>query len=261
MEALLQSWPPGVALALLGVGAMLAAIVNTMAGGGSMLVLPLMLALGLPPGVANGTLRVGVLVQNISAMVTFHRRGERVYGWIARLALPITAGAAGGTVLATRLSDALLLPIIGVLLAGWAVVLLFRPGRFLQAEGEPRDPTWQVYAGAVGVGFYGGFLQVAVGFPLLALLTLGLGLPAVRANAVKIGLVLVYTLVSLPIFAQAGQVAWREGAALAGGAWIGGWLGTRWQLRSGAKVVRWFVVVTATVSGVTMLVRSLSNLS
>lgn len=254
----MQSLPQGVTLAVLAVGAMLAAIVNTMAGGGSMLVLPLMLAIGLPPGVANGTLRVGVLVQNISAMTTFHRRGERPYRWIARLALPVTVGAAGGTVLATKLSDALLIPIIGTLLGVWAVVLLLKPKRFLEAKGEPRDPTWVTYAAAVGVGFYGGFLQVAVGFPLLALLTLGVGLPAVRANAVKIGLVLVYTLVSLPIFASAGQVDWLHGGALGVGAMVGGWLGTRWQLRSGAGVVRWFVIVTATVSGVMMLVRSLS---
>ncbi|MEM6294167.1 MAG: sulfite exporter TauE/SafE family protein [Myxococcota bacterium] len=256
MEALLQSLPPGASLAMLAVGAMLAAIVNPMAGGGSMLVLPLMLAVGLPPGVANGTLRVGVLVQTLSALVTFHRRDERPYGLVARLALPIVAGAGAGTFLATRLSDALLLPIIGVLLAGWAIVLLFRPGRFLAPDGEPRSASWKAYVGAFCVGTYGGFLQVGVGFPMLALMTLGLGLPVVRANAAKNVLVLAATLISLPIFASAGQIAWLEGGALAAGAMLGGWLGTRWQLKSGAGVVRWFVVVTATISGIGMLVRS-----
>lgn len=256
MEALLQSLPPIATWAILAVGAAAAAIVNTMAGGGSMLVVPLMLAVGLPPGVANGTLRVGILVQNISAVTTFHRRGERPYGLVARLALPIVLGAGAGTFVATRLDDAMLLPIIGVLLAAWAVVLLLRPARFLKADGEPRPPNAKTMLAAVGVGFYGGFLQVAVGFPLLALLTMGVGLSAVKANAAKVALVLIYTLVSLPIFASAGQVAWAEGAALAVGAMVGGWLGARWQLRSGAGVVRWFVVITATVSGATMLWRS-----
>ena len=256
MEALLQSLPPIATWAILAVGAAAAAIVNTMAGGGSMLVVPLMLAVGLPPGVANGTLRVGILVQNISAVTTFHRRGERPYGLVARLALPIVLGAGAGTFVATRLDDAMLLPIIGVLLAAWAVVLLLRPARFLKADGEPRPPSAKTMLAAVGVGFYGGFLQVAVGFPLLALLTMGVGLSAVKANAAKVALVLIYTLVSLPIFASAGQVAWAEGAALAVGAMVGGWLGARWQLRSGAGVVRWFVVITATVSGATMLWRS-----
>ena len=221
-----------------------------------MLVLPLMLGVGMPPSVANGTLRVGVLAQSLAAVVTFHRRGERPYGMVARFAVPILVGGAAGTSLATTLDDALLLPIIGALLALWAVVLLLRPGRFLEAEGEPRDPTPWTLLAAVGVGFYGGFLQVAVGFPLLALLTLGAGLPAVQANVVKVGLVIVYTAVALPMFAVAGQVAWAEGVALAVGSLFGGWIGARWQLRAGAGVVRWFVVVTATVSGVAMLWRS-----
>lgn len=252
----MQSLPPGAIWAALALGSALAAIVNTMAGGGSLLVLPLLLAVGLQPGVANGTLRAGVLVQSLSAVATFHRTGERPYKLVAKLSVPIIVGAGGGTFLATRLDDALLLPIIGVLLAGWAVVLLVRPARFLKSDGEPRDPSLKTYLAAVGVGFYGGFLQVAVGFPLLALLTMGVGLTAVRANAVKVTLVLVYTLVSLPIFAAAGQVAWIEGLALAGGGLVGGWLGARWQLRAGAGVVRWFVVVTATVSGVGMLWKS-----
>lgn len=256
MEAYLQTLPPGATWALLALGSALAAIVNTMAGGGSLLVLPLLLAVGMPPGLANGTLRAGVLIQSLSAVATFHRKGERPYRLVGKLALPIIVGAAAGTFFATRLDDALLLPIIGALLAGWALVLLLRPARFLQAEGEPRDPGPKTYLAAVGVGFYGGFLQVAVGFPLLALLTMGVGLTAVQANATKVVLVFVYTLVSLPIFAAAGQVAWVEGAALAGGGLVGGWLGARWQLRSGAGVVRWFVVVTATVSGVAMLWRS-----
>jgi uncharacterized membrane protein YfcA len=258
VEALLGSLPPGATWVVLAIGAAAAAIVNTMAGGGSMLVVPLMLAVGLPPGVANGTLRVGILLQNISAVSTFHRQGERPYALVAKLALPIVLGAGAGTYVATRLDDAMLLPIIGALLALWAVVLLLRPSRFLEAKGEPRSPSGWTLVAAVGVGFYGGFLQVAVGFPLLALLTMGAGLSAVRANATKVALVLIYTAVSLPIFAAAGQVAWVEGAALAVGAMVGGWLGARWQLRSGAAVVRWFVVITAAVSGGTMLWRSLT---
>ncbi|MCR9161708.1 MAG: sulfite exporter TauE/SafE family protein [Nannocystaceae bacterium] len=258
METFLQSLPPVATWAVLAVGAALAAIVNTMAGGGSMLVIPLMIAVGLPPSVANGTLRVGVLVQSMTSVATFHRRGERHYGFVASLALPVVLGAGAGTYCATLLDDAMLLPIIGALLAGWAVVLLLRPQRFLEPTGEPRPPTLGVALAAVGVGFYGGFLQVAVGFPLLALLTMGVGLTAVRANVVKVGLVMVYTLVSLPIFAAAGDVAWAEGAALALGSILGGWLGARWQLRAGAPIVRWFVIITATLSGATMLYSSLA---
>jgi uncharacterized membrane protein YfcA len=106
---------------------------------------------------------------------------------------------------------------------------------------------------AVLIGVYGGFLQVGVGFPLLALLVLHMGHPAVQANAIKLALTLGYTLVSLPMFALAGQVAWREGLVLAAGSMVGGWLGTHLQIRGGAKLVRWVVVVAVAASGVAML--------
>ena len=57
-----------------------------------------------------------------------------------------------------------------------------------------------------------------------------------------------------PMFAAAGQVAWREAIALAAGASIGGWLGAAWQLRSGAQLVRWVVVLAVAVSGIAMVV-------
>lgn len=254
----LESIPAWGGLAILVIGAMVAGVINTMAGGGSMLVLPLLVAVGLPPSVANGTLRVGVLVQSVAAVATFHRRGERLSSVVAKLAGPVVGGAAVGTWGATHLDDAWLQPVIGVLFAIWAVVLIVRPGGFTTPRSEPRPPTLGLYVVAFFVGIYGGFLQVAVGFPLLAMLTMGLGYTAVRANAIKVALTGLYTLVALPMFAMAGQVAWAEGIALAAGSLLGGFIGTRWQLRSGTSVVRWFVIVMAAASGGAMLWRSLA---
>jgi uncharacterized membrane protein YfcA len=247
----------GVGLAVLVLAAAAAGIVNTMAGGGSLLVIPVLIALGLPPSTANGTLRVGVLVQNVSSLVTFHRRGVRQYALVGKLAVPMLVGAAAGTGLATRVPDDLLEPVFGGLLVVWAVILLFRPGRFIAPPEEPSPVKWTTLVGALAVGFYGGFIQAGVGFPLLLLLVSHLGVDPVRANGTKVALVLAYTLVSLPMFALAGQVAWLEGGALAVGASLGGWLGTRWQVKSGAGLVRWFVVVTVAISGSVMVYRAL----
>ena len=245
------------AMVVLGVTAALAGVVNTMAGGGSLLLLPVLVGLGLPPSVANGTLRVGVLVQGVASTWAFRRRGVRERFVVLRLMVPMAVGAAGGTWLATHLSDELLRPVLGGVLALWAVVLVLRPGRFLAPPEQPRAPGVGTHGLAVLVGAYGGFLQAGVGFPLMALLVLGLGYPAVRANAAKVALVLAYTLVSLPMFAFAGQVAWREGVAVAVGSVVGGWLGTHWQLQAGANVVRWFVVVAVALSGAVMLATGL----
>ncbi|MGB1700512.1 MAG: TSUP family transporter, partial [Nannocystaceae bacterium] len=95
-----------------------------------------------------------------------------------------------------------------------------------------------------------------VGFPLLALLVTYLGLPPVRANLVKVQMVVAYTVVALPVFATAGQVAWREGALLAAGTMLGGWLGTRWQVAGGARLIRRVVMVAVFVAGTVMIVES-----
>ena len=252
-EATLAGFPPWVGLLALAVAAMAAGVINTMAGGGSLLILPVMIALGLPPGVANGTLRVGIVVQNTSSVLTFHRRGVRPYRRLLPLLPPMVLGAALGSWLATRLPDDALRIVFGVALAGWAVVLVVRPGRFLEPPEQPRKVGVAAIVLASMVGLYGGFLQAGVGFPMLALLVLFLGHDAVEANAIKVSLVLAYTLVSLPIFAFAGQVAWAESLPLAGGAMVGGWLGTRLQIKAGAKLVRWVVVVMVACSGIAML--------
>lgn len=252
----IAAWPPAASLSLLVVLAIVAGVINAMAGGGSLLILPTLVALGLPPSVANGTIRVGVLVAAVSTSVTFHVQKVREYRVAARLAAPMIAGAIAGTWLATRLSDAVLRPLFGIALAAWAVILVVRPGRFLESPSEPKKPGPVAWIAAIAVGLYGGFLQAGVGFPLMALLILGLGHPPVQANAAKTLLVLAYTCIALPMFAYADQVAWTEGAALAVGSIVGGWLGSKWQVKGGARLVRWVVVMAVAVSGVMMLISS-----
>ncbi len=245
---------PGVGLAILAAAGVLAGIINALAGGGSFLILPLLIGLGLPPTVANGTSRVGVVVQCLSSAWTFHNQGIREYGITARLALPITVGALTGAYLATQFDDTLLRPVIGVILVGWGLILGFRPGRFLEPPEEPSPASWRSDLGALLLGLYGGFLQAGVGFPLLALLIPALGYQAVVANAIKARLVLIYSLLALPIFAIAGHIAWREGLVLGAGTMLGGWLGARLQLRSGAGIVRWAVLIMVLIGGVALLV-------
>lgn len=247
----LATYGPLLLLAAIG---LVSSVINTMAGGGGLLVLPVLIALGLPPSTANGTARLGVLTQNITSVLRFRNDGFGDAKLVLRLAPAMIVGAFVGAFAATRLPDELLRPLFGAVLLAWAIVLVVRPGRFLAHPPEPRTPGWGSQVAALGIGVYGGFLQAGVGFPLLALLVTALGHEPVRANAIKVALVLAFTLVSLPMFAAAGQVAWREAIALAVGAAVGGWLGAAWQVRSGAALVRWVVVVAVAVSGVAMVV-------
>ena len=115
-DATLLGAPAWVGLLVLGLAGAVAGVINTIAGGGSLLALPVLVALGLPPGVANGTMRVGVAVQNVTSALTFHSRGVRQYGLVLRLVLPMVLGAAVGTVLATRLPDDALRVVFGAML-------------------------------------------------------------------------------------------------------------------------------------------------
>ncbi len=237
------------AVLLLVVIGLVAGIINTIAGGGSFLVLPVLVALGLPAGVANGTSRVGLVLQNVSSTWTFHRSGVRDYAVVLRLSGPMCVGAILGAYLATRLSDELLRPLFGWILLAWAIVLMLRPDRFVRVPTEPMPLNVWAYLAALAIGWYGGFLQAGVGFPLMALLVTALGYAPVRANGLKVVLVLAYTMFVLPIFGIAGQIVWPEAMSLATGNLVGGWLGTKWQLRAGARLVHWFVLVAVVASG------------
>ena len=252
---------PLVLLPVLALAGFVAAIINNLAGGGSLLTLPLLIALGLPDGIANATNRIGVAMQGASASATFHVNGQQDYRAWSWLIVPITLCALVGSYLATQIPDTVLRLMFGVILAGWGLFLVFSPGKFLEAREEPRAVGPGALLAAAGIGLYGGFLQAGVGFPLLALLVPGLGYHPVKANAVKILLVFTYTVVAaLPVFIWHDQIRWREGLVLGAGTLVGGWAGTKLQLRAGAKLVRWMVVVTVAVSGAVMAKSAIGSL-
>lgn len=251
--AMLETWHPLAPLVIVSLVGALTGLVNTMAGGGSFFTVPILMALGLPPLVANGSIRFGVILQNSLSSLRFFREGKVETKLLLRLLPPVCIGAFLGSQLAISLDNETFKPIFGAALLVWAVLLLLRPGRFIKGAPEPKelDPLGMFLGFLVGI--YGGFLQAGVGFPIIALLVLYLGRDAVAANAIKLPLVWVYTALNLPFFFFAGHVSWTHGLALGLGMVVGSWVAVHWQLRSGAGVVRWFVLVMIVVSGLTML--------
>jgi len=232
---------PFLALAVAG---FVASVLNVLAGGGSFLTLPILIFLGLPPGVANGTNRLGILAQNVTAVWGF-RRHRLLGGSLAWAACGIaTAGAGLGTWLALVVSDALFkraLAVLMVLVTLWT--LLAPPPKLRDALPSLASPRGAAVAlGFFAAGVYGGFVQAGVGFLLLAVTTLA-GLDLVRGNALKVASVLAFTLLALGGFTLAGRVAWAEGAALAAGSLAGGALGVRVTVLKGHRWVKRVVTV------------------
>ncbi len=220
---------------LAGVG-VLSGFLNVMAGGGSLLALPVLIFMGLPGNVANGTNRVAIVAQNASAVTSFFRKGYSEIRTMLTLALCAVPGAAMGAYLGTQVSGELFNRILG----GLMIALLILMSR-KQRDAEVTEKPKRLVLGhilMVAVGFYGGFIQAGVGFFLMAVLYRVVGLDLVRVNAYKVFIVGIYTLVALAIFADRGQVLWLAGASLAVGTTIGGWIGAHFTVKRGERLIR-----------------------
>jgi uncharacterized membrane protein YfcA len=237
---------------------LVAGTLNVIAGGGSMLTLPVMIFLGLPPAVANGTNRVAILVQNIGATSSFRRRGLISAPWLRLVVLPTLLGAILGTLAALRVGDVAFQRILAVMLVGFTAWMLWNPLVPSRDNDAPPPPSRQrpLFAALfLMVGFYGGFIQAGVGFIILAATSLG-GLNLIRGNAVKVALVLAYTPLSLALFAWQGKVDWAMGAALAAGNLLGALAGVRLQVLKGHRWVRGVVTITILAFAVRLLITS-----
>ncbi|MEJ2339561.1 MAG: TSUP family transporter [Gemmatimonadales bacterium] len=221
-----------------------AGTLNVIAGGGSFLTLPLLIFLGLPPTVANGTNRVAILVQNVGAVWGFHRHRVVEWRWLAVASPPAIVGAVIGSWAALQIGDEAFQRLLAGLMVVFAVWVLWNPLRGADDSDVARQGGRRaaVAAGFFMVGLYGGFVQAGVGFLILAVTTLA-GLDLVRGNALKVLLVLTYIPITLLIFGLGGKVAWTAGFALAAGNLLGGLVGVRLTVLKGHRWVRRVVIV------------------
>jgi len=235
---------------------LVAGALNVVAGGGSFLTLPILIFTGLPATVANGTNRVGILLQNSGAVWGFHRHGVLDWATGIRAAAPATVGAVFGTWTALQVGDEEFRRILSLLMVAvtlWTLLGYDPRQRTPSSRDEgARDPAgrppaerhpWVLALAFAGVGFYGGFVQAGVGFFVLAVTTFA-GLDLVRGNAVKVLCVLAFTVLALSIFAWQGMVVWSSGLALAAGTLLGGQVGVRFTTLKGHRWVRTVVTVT-----------------
>ncbi len=226
-------------------GGFLAGIINVMAGGGSLITLPLLIFAGLPPTVANGTNRVAIVLQNVSALAGFRSKGLTLGRTAWLLLIPSLAGAYLGVRLAVDLDETVMRRAIGVILVVMLVPLLRRRKPRPREDRAAMPMRWWMWPVYFAVGIYGGFLQAGVGFFYLALLVGLQGLDLVRANHVKVFLILVYSMLALALFMAGGKVALVPGLALAVGNAAGGWVGAHLAVTRGEKLVK--VVLAAAV--------------
>lgn len=238
---------PLVAALLLVPAGFVAGAINTVAGGGSFLTLPLLILLGLPHTVANGTNRLAILIQTAGATAAFRRADAIPASVPVRLGAAAVLGAGLGSMLAVHVGETVFLRFLSIVMVLFTLFPLLQRGA---RDGDARPDARRVGLGLVAafaaVGFYGGFLQAGVGFLSLGA-TNWAGYGLVAGNAIKVGCIFLFSIVSLSVFAANGVVDWGVGLALGIGTFAGALVGARLTLRAGDRILR-FIVAAATLA-------------
>ncbi len=222
----------------------IAGFINTLAGGGSLLTLPILIFLGLPTAVANGTNRLAIMTQSLFAVAGFKRKGVSNFKLSLLLSVPAIFGAIIGAQFAVYISDILFKRVLAIIMLLVLGLILWNPRRdvgSLMSSGRNHLIITMIVF--FFIGFYGGFIQVGVGFIMIAALTTITGLSLVETNSHKVFIVGIYTIFALIVFAFNGKVCWTIGLCLAAGMGIGGWIGSHWAVAGGERWIRLVLTV------------------
>ncbi len=231
-----------------GVGA---GIVNVMAGGGSTITLPVLILLGLDAGVANGTNRVAILIQNISATLSFTSDRKTRLRTSLSYGLWTLPGAAAGAFTATRIEDVLFEKILAGLLI-MVVLTMLIPHGSTKSDQDARHSIWTAPA-LLFIGFYGGFVQLGVGFLLMAVFFHLARLDLLTTTVHKIAVILLFTIPALLMFVILDKVDWGLGLTLATGNTVGALIAAKMAVRRGEKIIRIVLVVAVLIMALRIL--------
>jgi len=239
-------------LILFGVG-LIAGFMNVTAGGGSTLTLPTLIFLGLDAAVANGTNRIAIFIQNISAVYSFKKEKYQQFNLSLKLSLYTLPGAITGAVLAVKISDVLFQKILGVVMIGIIISMIIPKAKIVFDNNSNKKVTASVIISMLFIGFYGGFIQVGVGFIIMAALNYLLKFDLVHVNMHKVFIVLVYTVPALLIFVFTGCVNWLFGISLAAGNAIGGWWAAKASVKKGDKIIKAVLIIAILIMSLKLL--------
>ena len=240
-------------LMLFGIGT-LAGILNVMAGGGSALTLPALIFLGLDSALANGTNRVAILVQSIFAILSFRQQKLHEFETSLKLAIWTLPGGIIGAIVAIKIDDLWFERILAIVLIIVVLSMVFAPKkRIIPLAGQDKTQTWLVYPAMLGIGFYGGFIQVGVGFLLMAALFHLVRCHLVLVNMHKVFIVFIYTVPALGIFIWSGNVDWTLGLSLAAGNAFGGWWAAQLSVKKGEKIIRFVLLLALSIIALKLL--------
>ncbi len=229
-----------------------AGFINVNAGGGSTITLPTLIFLGLDASVANGTNRIAIFLQNVSAIYSFKKEKYDNFKLSLKLSLFTLPGVIAGALLAVNIESQLFEKILGIIMIG-IIISMIIPRKKMQLSDKEGEPNWKVYLAMLGIGFYGGFIQVGVGFLLMAALHYLMKLKLVFVNMHKVFVVLIYTIPALLIFIYSDNVNWPMGLSLATGNALGAWWAAKFSVKGGDKYIKYILIIAVTIMSIKLL--------
>lgn len=223
---------------LLTVVGAIAGFLNVMAGGGSALTIPVMIFLGYDATVANGSNRIAIQVEALSAVIAFKKQKHADFPMSLKLSLMTLPGGILGAFYAVKIDDALFTKILGVVMVLIIITLVFPKSEIVEHAKNHKWKNWLAWPVMFAVGFYGGFIQAGVGFVIMAVLLHLYGMDLIKVNMHKVFIVMVFTVPAVIVFIVTDNVNWFAAIALSIGMVVGTWFAVKMSLKKGEKLVR-----------------------
>lgn len=230
-------------LLVLGAG-ILCGFINTLAGSGSAISLPLLIFLGLPANVANGTNRIAIFFQTLAGVTSFKKQKILDTKTNIRPVIAAVAGSILGANIALKLNDNTMEKIIGVVMLIMLVYIIYNPKKFIEPE-QKQFKTQNMFLQIIiffVIGIYGGLVQAGTGVFLLTALVLNAGVDLVKANGLKMLIILIYTPFVLFFFIVNKQINYEWGLILAAGSIVGAVIASKVAVKWGPKFIRYLLI-------------------
>ena len=208
-----------------------------------------MYVMGLPAGMANGTNRIAVMLQTFTATRNFKKQNVLDWRKGLKLGIPSVLGSILGAWIAVDIQEEIFEKAMAVIMILMLVFIFYKPQLWLKGQEELINKKVSPFLMFIFflIGIYGGFIHVGIGYLLLISIVLGTGYDLVKANAIKVFIVLLYIPFSLLVFMYNHQVNYLYGFVLAIGNIIGALVASKFAIKNGANFVRWVIFVVVII--------------
>ena len=236
-----MTWLEGSLLVVVG---MFAGFINSIAGGGSLLTMPLLIFMGLPSAEANGSNRIAIFIQTIFSVAGYQSKGVHIFPFALLLTVPAVLGAILGAKIALNLNDQIFNRILALVMLVAMGSIMLRPQMIKEAkEVLSRGRVWVSILMFFFLGIYGGFIQAGIGFLIIATLATIHNFNMTKTNSIKVFVILCYTPVALIVFYVEEKIRWEYGLTLAVGNSVGAWIGSRWSVGKSDRLIQFILLV------------------